>query len=251
MTGKTIKEELQVYSEQYCENELKNAGFTSYRDDKINWYKVYNGIICHFHLVSYSSRIPGMMMVWRIHPTYVPATLNIPVVWMRFKESGLWFFDPTQAQIHLAPRSVVIYGGMNRPNQPETATDRLVQEFFPLIERLHTREELYKFKRNEILFKAKNPKISLFNLTKPDFADEALLMKDSELFPPCITCIEKNIPYASNEHLQSTYYRSPELLKAQLKALQGEDVDQYFAMLKERKDKFLKRYKLQDEAFDL
>ena len=76
-------------------------------------------------------------------------------------------------------------------------------------------------------------------------------MKDSELFPPCITCIEKIIPYASNEHLQSTYYRSPELLKAQLKALQGEDVDQYFAMLKERKDKFLKRYKLQDEAFDL
>ena len=45
----------------------------------------------------------------------------------------------------------------------------------------------------------------------------------------------------------SVVYRSPELLEAQLNALKGRDADQYFELMKERKTRFLKRYKLQDD----
>ena len=45
----------------------------------------------------------------------------------------------------------------------------------------------------------------------------------------------------------SVVYRSPELLEAQLNSLKGRDADQYFALMKERKARFLKRYKLQDD----
>lgn len=248
MTEKSIKEELRAYSERYCANELVKKGFTSYRDDLINWYKVYNGIICHVHLVSLTSQIPTMMMVWRIHPTYISARLNIPAVWMRLEESDIWFFDPTQVQVHLAPSTFVIGGGMNHPEQPETATDRLIHELFPQIERLQSREKLYEFSRNKIITKSKDPEIPLYNLTQPDFADEALIMEDSELFPDCIKNIEIEIPRADNKH---PFRRSPELLEAQLKALRGENVSQYLEMLKERKEKFLKQYKLHDDDYEL
>ena len=45
----------------------------------------------------------------------------------------------------------------------------------------------------------------------------------------------------------SVVYRSPELLEAQLNSLKGRDADQYFELMKERKARFLKRYKLQDD----
>ena len=45
----------------------------------------------------------------------------------------------------------------------------------------------------------------------------------------------------------SVVYRSPELLEAQLNSLKGRDADQYFELMKERKTRFLKRYKLQDD----
>ena len=45
----------------------------------------------------------------------------------------------------------------------------------------------------------------------------------------------------------SVVYRSPELLEAQLNSLKGRDADQYFRLMKERKARFLKRYKLQDD----
>lgn len=94
--------------------------------------------------------------------------------------------------------------------------------------------------------------MELSSVTTPDFADEALVMQDSEMFAPCIDYIEAILPRAHHKSMQSSpFSRTPELLKAQLKALQGEDVDQYFAMLKERKASFLKRYKLKDEAFEL
>ena len=46
-------------------------------------------------------------------------------------------------------------------------------------------------------------------------------------------------------------WRSAEYLEAQWKALQGIEVEQYMELMKERKEKFLKKYKLQDKDFDL
>ena len=245
MMEKSIKEELRAYSERYCAKELKEAGFTNYRDDLINWYKVYNGIISHFHLVSYSSRLPSMMMVWRIHPTYVPAALNVPAVWMRFQDSELWSFDATQ--IHLAPKSFAIFGGMNLPEQPNTATERLVNEFLPQIERLNTREELYAFRRNEKISRSTNKNIPIANIATPDFADEALMMKDSIMYHPCIEYIEGTIRLENKNSYQTGFSRSPELLKAQMNALKGIEVEKYMELMKERKQAFMKRYKLQDD----
>ena len=250
MTEKAIKEKLCQYSERFYAKPLKEAGFTSYRNDMLNWYKVYNGIICHFHIVSLLSQIPSLMLVWRFHPTYVPATLNIPAVWTNFRESGGWSFYTTE--VHFQPATIVVGGQGCLPDFSTAGIEKLNKELFVQMENLQTREELYIFRRKEIISRCNDRKIPLSSITTPDFADEALIMKDKEMFAPCIKYIETIIPRAHHKSMQqSAFGRSPDLLKAQLGALRGEAVAQYFELLKERKAQFLKRYKLQDTEFEL
>ena len=248
MTEKAMKEELRGYSERYYAKPLEEAGFLSYRNDLLNWYRISNGVICHFHILSAHSRLPMTLFLWWIHPTYVATILNPPVSWTNHDGTMKLYEHRIAFQAHIVEPG----GGINIPNLPQRGAERLFDEFFPQIEPLQSREAVYQFWKNDILKRAKRPQVELSNITSPDFADQVLVMQDSEMFAPCIDYIEAILPRANHKYIQaSPFSRSPELLKAQLKALQGEDVDQYFVMLKERKDKFLKRYKLQDEAFEL
>ena len=248
MTEKAIKTELRLYSECYYAPLLEEAGFISYRNDMLNWYKLYNGIICHFHLLVTHSRFPLLMQAWWFHPTYVPAILNLPASWTNYDEINVLYANTAYFSSHTVERGC----GVNIPNLPQIGAENLLRGLFPQIKRLQTREAVYKFRKEEILSWTKELKVELSSVTTPDFADEALVMQDSEMFAPCIDYIEAILPRAHHKSMQSSpFSRTPELLKAQLKALQGEDVDQYYAMLKERKASFLKRYKLKDEAFEL
>ena len=189
-----------------------------------------------------------LMFVWLIHPTYVATNLNFPASYNRYDDPMLIHSHRMGFQSHLVEPG----GEINIPNLPQRGAERLFEEFFPTVELLQTRDSVHKFWKEEILTRAKNPRTALSNLTTPNFADEALMMQDSEMYAPCIKFIEEILPIAHHKSMQtSPYSRSPELLKAQLKALQGENVNQYLSMLKERKASFLKRYKLQDDAFDL
>ena len=78
------------------------------------------------------------------------------------------------------------------------------------------------------------------------------MMKDTEMFPSCIETIERILPVSRYEHMQrlaetTLVWRSTEQLEAQLNALKGIEVERYMELLKERKAKFMKRYKLQDD----
>ena len=54
MKDSEIKAELRYYSERYYANPLAEAGFLNYRNDLLNWYQIYNGVICHFHIVCFN-----------------------------------------------------------------------------------------------------------------------------------------------------------------------------------------------------
>lgn len=248
MTEKAIKEELRKYSERCYAQPLEAVGFVSYRDDLLNWYKVYNGMISHFHILVSHSRLPMMMLVWWFHPTYVPAELKLPVSWPNYCADNEMHVN----KLYFHSYTVEPGCGVNIPNLPRLGAERLDENFFPQMEQLQTREAFYKYQRENILARAKKPNVSLFNLTTPDFADQALMMQDTEMFEPCIKCIEIILGRLKNSYKPNDYFSSEaEFLKAQLKALQGEDVERYFELLKERKAGFLKKYKLRDDAFEL
>ncbi len=80
MAQKEQKEELRQISERFYAQPLRDAGFQNYRDDLLNWYKVYNGVICHYHvMLTDPYRMSDICFEWWFHPTYIAATINMPL----------------------------------------------------------------------------------------------------------------------------------------------------------------------------
>ena len=256
MNEQEIKEELRYYSERYYAKPLTEAGFLNVRNDLLNWYRICSGVICHFHIVSMNSSFPMLMPVWWFHPTYLPAILNPPAAWNRFP-SHMQF---SEERALFETNTVELGHSMNVPALPRRGAECLEGQLFPQMRRLNTREAVYSARKERIFarWEESNAKrwefpdddTPLYVFITPDFADAALVMHDTEMFPHCIDCLEKNAIPASRRipaKEDSIVYRGTELLEAQRKALKGCDVDQYFELMKERKAKFLKRYKLQDD----
>lgn len=245
MKEKEIKEELRIYSERCYAKPLQEAGFVSYRNDYLNWYKIYNGIICHFHLLVVHSRLPMLMQVWWFDPTFIPSILKLPAAYTNYQEINKLF----EHRVLFSSHTVEPGCGIGIPRLPQLGAERLYEELFPQIEQLQTRKSVYESKRERIFSWLENPVFEVCNATTPDFADEALMIGDTDMFPDCIKHIEALIPLASIPYPhESVFKRSPELLQAQLNALKGIEVEQYVGRLKERKRFFLKRYKLQDDV---
>lgn len=256
MKEKEIKEELRLYSERCYVNPLTEAGFVSYRNDLLNWYKIYNGIICHFHILVGHSRFPMLMLVWFMHPTYLPAPLNMPVAWANFHNDWIQYCS----EVHFGTHIVEPGRGINIPKHPQLGAEVIFKQLVPQMERLQTREALYNFRREGIIsiWKKIPPQVPRYNATSPDFADEALMMHDKEMFPFCIDRLETlALPSArrsvdtQNKTASDVTFRSLELFEAQLKALKGEDTEQYYEMLKVRKAMFMKKFKLIDNDYEL
>lgn len=247
MKDSELREELRFYSEQHYMKPLTEAGFTNYRNDKLNWYQLYNGLICHLHIVSADSWLPMLMLIWWIQPTYLPAIMNPPIVLDRFE---LYMFFSANRAIHLE-NTVEPGHYMNVPHLPQRGAEWLQERLFPQMQRLNTREAVYTARRDAITsqWKTLEPDVPKYNIVTPEFADAALIMNDTEMFPSCIDRLENiNIPVTRRIGDDGTITdRSLELLEAQLKALNGVDTANYFELLKERKARFLKRYKLQDD----
>lgn len=253
MAQKELKEELRQISARYYAQPLRDAGFQNYRDDLLNWYKIYNGIICHYHvMLTFPYSMSGICFEWWFHPTYIAATINMPLASTQFDE-------PLQRYLSLAGSmgAAPLPGGeILVPKLPKRGAEYIYEELLPQVVKMQTREAVYENLRNLVVsrWKHTNCEYPLSAEITSDFADQALMMHDTEMFPHCVQALEKReIPNVIREKLSKTsmIWRSTELLEAQLKALKGIEVEAYMELLKERKEKFLKKYKLQDKDFDL
>lgn len=248
MKEREIKEELRYYSAQYYAKSLTIAGFVNYRNDLLNWYKFYNGVICHFHIACFDPVFTMLLLAWWIQPSYLPAILNPPVLWKRFDE----YMRFSQERWLCMENTVEPGHFLNVPMLPRRGAERLEEELLPQIRQLNTREAVYYAKRDSITseWETLAPDTPRYNLVTPEFADAALIMNDTEMFPYCIERLEKLAIPSSRRFPPrdgSIVDRSTELLEAQLKALNGVEIERYFELMKMRKARFLKRYQLQDD----
>lgn len=248
MVDSEIREELRYYSERYYAKPLIEAGFVNYRNNLLNWYQIYNGLICHFHIACADRVFTMLVLLWWIQPSYLPAILNPPALWGRFDD-----YMRFSAERSIYEKNFVEPGHfMNVPMLPQRGAEQLEGLLFPQMRRLNTREAVYSAKRNAITsrWEKLDPETPRYNIVTPEFADAALIMNDTEMFPYCIDRVEKLAIPASHRFPPrngSVVDRSTELLEAQLKALKDHEPKPYFELLKERKQRFLKRYHLQDD----
>ena len=248
MSEREIKEELKYYSARYYAKPFAEAGFLNYRNDLLNWYQIYNGVICHFHIISAGNRFPMLRHIWWIQPTYLPAILNPPAFGNKLDEY-MEFSAFTSGFLH---NTVEAGHFLNFPNLPQRGAEVLQEQLLPQMRQLNTREAVYIAKRKSITsdWEKLSPDTPRYVLITPEFADAALVMNDVEMYSYCINRLEKlaipaSLRFPPKEN--SIVYRSTKLLEAQLKALNGIEVEEYFELLKERKARFLKKYKLQDD----
>lgn len=257
MKDQEIKEEFRYYVEKYYMEPLEEAGFTHLKNDVLHWYFICNGVICHLHFISPDGRYFAILgMEWWMHPTYLPANLRIPVVMYKYQEPEPNEFEAET--LFFKAHQVEAGHFLNIPALPRHGVEELEERLFPQVQKLKTREitrETLYAKRKEYalsLWQKSRDTMQLYEFVRPYFADQALMVRDTEMYPYCIDYLEKKeIPNMQYEVIRkymerSVAGRSEELLKAQLNALKGIEVDHYFELLKERKAKFFKRYHLQD-----
>lgn len=244
-----VKAELQLYSEKFYAKSLEEAGFMNYRNDLLNWYKLYNGVICHFHLLATDCRYPNLILVWMFHPSYIPEILNIPASWRSFDAPYHWWRYGTT--VYFRYYNYYMPGcGINAPDSLQLGAERLHEQLFPQIQQFDSREAVYLYHKDEIYSLPGYDQISL------DFVDEAIMMNDTEMYPRCVRLLEEQtIPHIRYclEHNKSfslsfVYEHTVEHLEAQLKALKGIEIKSYYAIMEERKAQFFKRYKLNQET---
>ena len=187
--------------------------------------------------------------------TFLPAIINSPVARNQFDENMEFSAYSSRFFVHTVDPGHYL----NVPKLPQRGAELLEEQLFPQLQRLNTREAVYAARREHVFSQwdendEREPdfRAPRYVYVTPEFADVALVMNDVEMFPYCIERLDNlAIParrrFPLNPAKASIVDRSMEMLEAQRKALNGIEVEQYFEMMKERKARFFKKYKLQDD----
>lgn len=213
MGRKYYKDELKKISEAAYAPLLEKAGFHSYQNDLLNWFRVdlKAGIVQHFHLLLMGTRwCCPIMYYYGIHPTYLIAPFNPGFDLNDFggvysEEILTKSFCPIPTHFTLPPWGAPI----NVPNTPLMGAERLSEYFFPIFDRIKTREAAYALhiKRREEVLEAYKNHPDTFIRVSPDFIDEAIYFKDRSYYEIAL----KSIPHEIERSKWSETMKAPAL----------------------------------------
>ncbi len=238
-----LKKDMQLYGKEIYTNDFLKAGFVSYNDENLCWYKVINHeVLCSVYILL-SWRVPPLIpsLHYCAYPLYVPVA--VPESSVVERDVFRWVGNIQTAHLKLEyygirnPRNGDLAERFFRDTDIQQSSDRrrgaeLLQEIiFPEFEKIHNQEDCYALHR---AYWCK--KIDTFNsLTFPSaFVDEVIYMEDKELYPYCILRVQGRLNF-SPEHKYAPIWQM------QLDALNGIRREEYLAYLEERKRKFVKK----------
>lgn len=238
-----LKKDMQQYGKDIYANDFLKAGFVSYNDENLCWYKVINHeVLCSVYILL-SWRVPPLIpsLHYCAYPLYVPVA--VPESSVVERDVFRWVGNIQTAHLKLEyygirnPRNGDLSERFFRDTDIQQSSDsrrgaELLQEIiFPEFEKIHNQEECYALHK---AYWCK--KIDTFNsLTFPSaFVDEVIYMGDTELYPYCIRRIQGRLNF-SPEHKYASIWQM------QLDALNGIRREEYLAYLEERKQKFVKK----------
>ena len=245
-----LKKDMQLYGKEIYTNDFLKAGFVSYNDENLCWYKVINHeVLCSVYILL-SWRVPPLIpsLHYCAYPLYVPVA--VPESSVVERDVFRWVGNIQTAHLKLE------YYGIRNPRNGDLAerffrdTDiqqssarrrgaELLQEItFPEFEKIHNQEDCYALHRAYWLKENIDDyerSGRTHNLIFPfAFIDEVICNEDEEMYPYCILRIQKMF----DTFLAEKY--AP-LWQMQLDALNGIRREEYLAYLEERKRKFVKK----------
>lgn len=236
------KEQLQYCARKIYAERLRQAGFVSYNEEDLSWYKVVNGQVLHtVYLFSMHTSVPLLLTVgYGYHPLFVPAPIpqkiafgDIPddegMRWVRKPSAKYATYDGTLVFCH---------------SSAKCGEEILDENVFPELDIAATEEGAYELHRDRCIkkvseYKKRGELASLQIVGSEWLADEAIYFGDREIQQLMISQLIRQRDSAENSKVASKR-KKLEWRKAQVEAIQSGDCETFLTMLEARKRRFIK-----------
>ena len=236
------KGQLQHCARKIYAQRLRQAGFKSYHQEDLNWYRVINGqVLQSIYLFSTINAIPLIMSVgYGHHPLFIPAPMPQKIVFGDFGE------DERMRWIRKLNASYSTFDGtlVMCQDTERHGAETLDEDVFPIFNIAVTEVELYKLHREicieEIKKYRKNGKLELLQIIGSEWlADEAIYFDDKEVQELIIGQLIRRKKGMEEGEMLSTLKRQ-EWYQARINAIQSGDRKTFMTMLEARKRRFIK-----------
>lgn len=229
------KAHLQRWSKECFFDKLSSAGFTSYKDEGLSWYKVVNGELLHsVYLFNQSPYLPMMPVLgYGCHPLFISAPIPQKVTirgWVDVPVMRRLYFDCPKVQFD--ENTFVLC-----TESPERGAEILDRDLFPLFSKVQTIEDAY------LLFREHTKGLArIYRETWPDGnysgsvatldeMDMAIYLNDTEMLQIYANDIENWYKLRPSERKR---------IDGMCNAIFCNQRDDYLMCLDDRKNKFLK-----------
>ena len=243
----------EVYAEQ-----LKEAGFHSYRDEGVHWFRLVNDeVIQTVYFVTRHTTFPITLYIeYGCHPLFIPPILQHSP-YMYGMPGYEQMYDVIQETIpgrmpHGRQRSMV-QGMTNRCYREDVLVEcpvnpderqQILHNVLAEIEPLSTPEACFEAHKR---WRAREIENDAWLTMSPYFVEEVLYWEDKSLYPYCMEYMRGRIEWFSGlleeGKLALKYQQELEYLKVLWDVFQNNSRTEYLRILYERKIKNLKRLK--------
>lgn len=242
-----IKEQLQECARQCYQPILLQAGFRSYQNDDLNWYKLEGRIVKHVHLCSFSLNYPvDLELYYGAHPVFINCPIPPDVI---SRDYQLKYSDEAMRQ-YFFPGGRKLWSresGMNVPNMERSGAEHLTKSILPAFDRITNEAEAYQWhKKEKRMREARSMRADTnFRYTpeqrawgiSPDLVDEAILAGEEALYSLCLISAKQRLELAADE--PKNPWNPKERLRLQIAAIEDGALDEFREGLQKRAQAFL------------
>ena len=207
VTGSVLLEHVQRFVREVYADRLHQAGFSSYKNEDIHWYRLIDGqVVQSVYFIANYMALPAMLEIrYGSHPLFIP-----PI----FQRSPYMRGEPGYELMYTAipeitpssmPRGIqrsqihgltnIIYripdAVVHCPADMHT-THAILEKVLSVLDAIHTPEDCYKAHKNWRQGQIEN---GSWLTMSPYFVEEALCWEDSPLYPFCMEYIEGKISW--------------------------------------------------------
>ena len=230
----------------YCakmiyEDKLISAGFVSYNNEGLSWYKVLNGCILQsVYLYSLFPRAPFLMAEgYGCHPLFIPAPIPQKVVFNEF-----WEDEIMQCALKGFQHSTYEGTQVLCRNTEERGAEVLDTDIFPIFRKINTEEDAYRLHKKECIegseaCNRRNPGEPIQTIGSEWLADEAIYFNDTEIQQLMLGQLLRQKRSMENDKIASKARRL-EWCKKQIEAIQSGEREPFLMMLEARKKRFIR-----------
>lgn len=196
------KTHLQQWARAVFSEKLKKAGFISYQNEDLSWYKVINGeVLLTVYLHTFSPVNPLVPAIgYGMHPLFIESPLPQKVSvrgWVDNEVMARIYFNTPKIQFDESTYVLC-------PNTPLRGAEKLDEVLFPLFSSVHTIRDAYLvYKSRYLEYAQTTPKSYDWRvrdiLLTNDFIDMAIYLDDKEMYPICLHSLEEKIGWKKEE----------------------------------------------------